>query len=134
VNATNIIAVAGGASHSLALSGSGSLVAWGSNWKNQCDVPVGLTTGTGMAAGEAHTLLLLDGTVPMPRALLPALTGSGFSVLVQTLNRHFYGLEYKDSLAQTNWSELVIVPGNGALRILTDPGPSPAQRLYRTRH
>ncbi|MDB4377978.1 hypothetical protein N9Z33_02880, partial [Akkermansiaceae bacterium] len=49
---------------SLKLKGGGTVVAWGKNDSNQCDVPSGLTDVVGIAAGLAHSLALKkDGTV-----------------------------------------------------------------------
>jgi len=43
---------------SLKLKGGGTVVAWGSNLKNQCDVPSGLTDVVVVSAGGGHTLAL----------------------------------------------------------------------------
>ena len=59
-NLTNIIAVAAGSAHSVALNADGSVVVWGQTRIT----PVGLTRVAAIAAGEAHTLALRsDGTV-----------------------------------------------------------------------
>ncbi len=71
--------------------------------------------------------------MPVPRLLWPAKKGSQFTAAVQTLARGTYALEYKDSLAATNWTDACIQPGNGALRILTDPTATGTQRFYRMR-
>jgi PhoPQ-activated pathogenicity-related protein len=62
--ATNVIAIAAGAYHNLALSGGGGVVAWGDDADGQCDVPVSLGQVVGIAAGGYHSLALLaNGTV-----------------------------------------------------------------------
>ncbi len=53
-NLTNVIAVAGGFSHSLALKNSGTVVAWGS----PTNVPAGLSGVIGIAAGNGFSLAL----------------------------------------------------------------------------
>ncbi len=61
---SNVVAVAAGDSHGLALRGNGTVAAWGNNRCGQTDVPDGLTNVVGIAAGNAHSLALkADGTV-----------------------------------------------------------------------
>jgi len=69
-DATNIIALAAGGEHSLALKADGTVVAWGSNldpygdYSNQAEVPWGLGQVVAVAAGGFHSLALrADGTV-----------------------------------------------------------------------
>ncbi len=59
-SATNVVAVAAGASNSLALRADGTLIIWGST----TTVPYNITNATAIAAGAAHNLALLaNGTV-----------------------------------------------------------------------
>jgi hypothetical protein len=59
-----VIAVAGGFFHSLAVKSDGTVVAWGDNVGGQTNVPAGLTGVTAVAAGVSHSLALKsDGTV-----------------------------------------------------------------------
>ncbi len=61
---TNVIAIAGGSYHFLALRSDGSLAAWGSNSAGQTNVPTDVTNVVGITAGETHSLALRpDGTV-----------------------------------------------------------------------
>ena len=63
-NATNVMAIAAGAWHSLALLSNGTVVAWGLNDHGQCDPPPGLTNVVAIAAGANHGLALkADGTL-----------------------------------------------------------------------
>ena len=63
-NATNVIAVAAGWYHSVALKDDGTVVAWGDNTKGQITPPTFPTQVNAIAAGVAHNLVLLaDGTV-----------------------------------------------------------------------
>ena len=49
---TNVMAVAAGYNHSVALKNDGTLVAWGDNFDGQTNVPVGLTNvGVKLIAG-----------------------------------------------------------------------------------
>jgi len=54
----NVVAVAGGANHSLALKQDGTVAAWGWNQYGQSTIPAGLNDLVAIAAGEAHNLAL----------------------------------------------------------------------------
>src|ERR1035441_4639160 len=56
-SATNVIAVAAGASHSLGLCADGTILCWGSG--PGTNVPVGITNAIAIAAGMNHSLALL---------------------------------------------------------------------------
>lgn len=63
-SATNIIAIAAGGFHSLALRADSTVVAWGENTYGQTNVPSGLSNVIAIAAGSYHSLALRrDGTV-----------------------------------------------------------------------
>ncbi|HEV2696152.1 MAG TPA: LamG-like jellyroll fold domain-containing protein [Verrucomicrobiae bacterium] len=55
---TNVIAVAGGANHALALKNDGTVVAWGSNSLMQTNVPPGLANVVEVSGGVQHSLAL----------------------------------------------------------------------------
>src|SRR5918994_1055928 len=55
---TDVVAVAGGAHHSLALKSDGTVVAWGYNGSGQTDVPSGLTGVVDVAGGAHYSLAL----------------------------------------------------------------------------
>jgi len=57
---SEVIAVAGGGKHSLALHENRTVSAWGGNDSGQTNVPTGLTNVVGIAAGSAHSLALLE--------------------------------------------------------------------------
>jgi len=59
--------------------------------------------------------------------------GNSFSLSVQTTFGRNYALDYKNSLAQSDWTELPAVTGNGDVTTLTDPDATGAQRFYRVR-
>jgi alpha-tubulin suppressor-like RCC1 family protein len=61
---SNVMAIAAGAWHSLALQSNGTVVAWGLDDRGQCDWPPGLSNVAAIAAGDYHSLALqADGTV-----------------------------------------------------------------------
>ena len=63
-SATNVVAVASGYYHSLALRGDGTVAAWGDNSDGQISVPPSLTNVVAVAGGGFHSLALRrDGTV-----------------------------------------------------------------------
>jgi hypothetical protein len=133
VGLSNVVALAGGGAHSLALKADGTVAAWGANFSGQCSVPSGLSNVIGLGAGEYSSLALLAGSIPVPQLLSPTRQGSQFSVLVQTLNRSSYALESKTSITDTNWSAVVTNSGNGALLQLSDPAATVSQKYYRIR-
>ena len=130
---TNVVAVAGGGAHSLALGADGKVTAWGADWNGQCDLPPGLAEVSGIAAGEYHSLVLLADSLPVPRLLNPVWKGHRFSAVAQTLSLKNYALEFKNSLTAANWTAVSTNAGNGALMLLTDPSATGPQRFYRMR-
>jgi titin len=63
-NLTDIVAMAAGYDHSLALKRDGSVVGWGNNYSGQAMPPAGLSDVVAIAAGEYYSLALKsDGTV-----------------------------------------------------------------------
>lgn len=61
---SNVVQVAAGVHHSLALTSEGAVIAWGGNTNGQTNVPVGLTGVKAIAAGAYHSVALRhDGTV-----------------------------------------------------------------------
>lgn len=61
---SNVVQVAGGLAHSLALQSDGRVVAWGSNVEGQSSIPLDLTNAVAIAAGSVHSMALTrDGRV-----------------------------------------------------------------------
>ena len=133
VDLTNATAIAAGGLHSAALRPDGSFVAWGDNWQGQCLLPAGVTGLVAIAVGDYHTLGLLGDVSQPPRLFGSQRHEGAFSVLLQTDMVGRYSLEYKNSLASTNWTTLPAVNGNGAILQLTDPYATNARRFYRVR-
>jgi alpha-tubulin suppressor-like RCC1 family protein len=60
----DVVAIAAGASHNLALRSDGTVAAWGSSTYGQTNVPVGLTGVVAIGAGAFHSLAVKgDGTL-----------------------------------------------------------------------
>ena len=55
---TNLVSLATGSFHTLALRTDGTVFGWGSNDSNQITIPGGLTNVVAVAAGESHSLAL----------------------------------------------------------------------------
>lgn len=69
---TNVVALAAGDYHCLALHQDGTVTAWGANYFGQTNVPSGLTNVVGIAAGSASSMALrADGTVAVWGAIGP---------------------------------------------------------------
>ena len=58
VDSTNVVAIVAGGSHSLALRGDGTVLAWGSDLDGEGSVPAELTNVVAVAAGGYHNLAL----------------------------------------------------------------------------
>ncbi len=87
--ASNIVALAAGSQHTLALRDDGRVFAWGRNSDGQCAVPAGLSNVVALAGGDcASYALLADGTVTAwgTFALPPGLTGVRAISCGSTLN------------------------------------------------
>lgn len=90
---TDVIAIAGGFTHSLALRRDGTVAAWGGRFSSQTDVPKTLTNVVAIAAGNSHSLALKnDGSVVpwgsvwfIPTNLPPAVTNVA---AISTRNAH----------------------------------------------
>jgi len=63
-NLTNVVAIAAGARHALAVKADGNVVAWGYNNSGQCTIPASATNAWDVAAGVDHSVALRkDGAV-----------------------------------------------------------------------
>ena len=130
---TNVVAIAAGAYHSLALKRDGTVVSWGFNNYGQTNVPSGLTNVIAIAGGEDDSLALIGNGPPVLQVPLINLIGTTnqFSVSLPTQSGRVYSLQYKNSLADSNWLALPLTAGNGNTVILTDLGATNSQRFYR---
>lgn len=79
IGLTNVVGIATGNAHNLALRSDGTVVAWGDNSSNQTNVPAGLSNVVAIAAGQETSLALKvmelwrlgDSTSPIRRSCLP---------------------------------------------------------------
>ncbi|HWV98768.1 MAG TPA: immunoglobulin domain-containing protein [Candidatus Acidoferrum sp.] len=132
---SNVVAIAAGTYHSLALKADGTVAAWGFNANGQTNVPPGLTNVIAIAAGLYQSMALIGNGPPAAQALAtnPNLDANGFSLALPTRSGRVYLLEYKNSLSDSNWTFLPLIPGNGGTMLLADPTATNAQRFYQVR-
>lgn len=107
---SNVITVACGAVHALAIKSDHTVISWGSNYFGQTNVPAGLTDVVGVAGGYYHSLALKsDGTVVVwgdnsqGQLNVPA----GLTDVVQVSAAGFYSLALKSDGTVVAWG------GNG---------------------
>ena len=132
---TNAVAIAAGDYHGLALRSDGTVIAWGWDAYGQTNVPAELSNVVSIAAGALASIAILGPAMPPSQVPVTnvAFGAGGFTAAIPTDLGHVYALEYKTSLADTQWTPLPLVAGTGGLTALSDPTASPGQRFYRVR-
>jgi alpha-tubulin suppressor-like RCC1 family protein len=55
------VGISAGGFHSLVIKKDGTVVAWGANGYQQCDVPTSLTDVVGISGGGSHSLVIKKG-------------------------------------------------------------------------
>lgn len=107
-NQTNLVAIACGQNHSLALTGNGRIIAWGSDSVGQCDVPGDMTNAVAIAAGfECSLALTAQGNVrvwgdgPNYQTMVP----KGLSNVVAVASGNFHCLALKWDGTLTAWGD-----------------------------
>jgi alpha-tubulin suppressor-like RCC1 family protein len=137
VGLTGAIAIAAGGyywgDHSLALRRDGTVFAWGNNDSGQTNVPAELSNVVAVAAGARFSLALVNANPPAPTIAAESKHGDSFSLTVPTASGRVYVLESTPAVSVNQWAAAPLVPGNGALRVLTDSNAVVAQRFYRVR-
>jgi hypothetical protein len=117
----------------MALKADGTVVVWGLNANGQTNVPAGLKNVIAITAGQNFSIALIGSGPPLTQAPLnnPVLGSNGFTVNLPSLSGRVYSLEYKNSLSDTDWNLLPLIPGTGSAIFLTDPTATNSQRFYR---
>ncbi len=95
----------------------------------QINVPGGLSGVWAIAAGWNYSLALVG--TPGFQILNPTWKANTFSVSVASQNGSSYSLQYKSSPADSTWTSLAPVAGNGGILTLSDTSASSAGRFYR---
>jgi hypothetical protein len=141
---SNVVAIAGGYDHSLALKADGTVTAWGYNDYGQTNVPGGLSTVVTIAAGYAHNLAV---TVPFTPTRAPQLiqllgvqfSGNGsarlqFGGATNDLSAGDYVVLYTDSLTppvQWRTNLPVATVTNRVIDVIDSTAGGSQQRFYR---
>jgi alpha-tubulin suppressor-like RCC1 family protein len=140
---SNVVAIACGSAHSVALKADGSVVAWGygevyepnDSEYGQAIVPPALANVTAIAVGD-YISLALQGDGPPVQQVNPTAfnwDGERFRLSVPTQVGRVYRLEYTDTLQDVHWTALPLTAGTGSVRTLTDTTADGRQRFYRVR-
>lgn len=116
---TNLIAIAAGTGHSLALRDDGTVTAWGNNTFGQTNIPTGLADVVAIAAGSSHNVALkADGTVVAwgDNTYGQTMVPPGLSGVRAIAGASSYNLALKDDgtvvgWGQNNYGQLNIPPG-----------------------
>ncbi len=119
---SNVIAVAGGSAHSLALRSDGTLAAWGDNSGGQCAIPAGLGGVVAIAVGGFHNLALKsDGTVAAWGAGNPSNPNNPTDLFDWGQSVVPAGVNGVVAVAAGSWHSLALVGGPR----LAPPAPQP---------
>lgn len=134
-SASNVVGIAAGGSHNCVLRADGTVLVWGANNLGQTNTPAALTNVQAIAASGNFTLALVHSGPPVLQAPLtnPRLGSDGFAVSAPSKRGRVYRLEYKNSIAETEWTPLPLVAGNGTILDLRDSNPGDSSRFYRVR-
>jgi hypothetical protein len=118
----------------MALRTNGTVVAWGYNGYGQINVPPNLSNATAIAAGALHSMALVcGGLTALASTRNPTFSSNVFRLSIPTQCGRIFELDYKNSMADTNWTTLPYVAGNGTNLVLTDFSATNTQRFYRVR-
>ena len=122
---SNVVAVAAGGYHSLALKADGTVVGWGANGDGQTSAPGGLVGVVSLAAGEMHSLAITNSAaVTAASVRIDSLKRSGQDVVIRfrTATGQQYSVECSSSPVGGNWSTLTggAVVGSGQDAMVTD--------------
>lgn len=99
----NAVALAAGGGHFLALNADGTVVAWGTNNAGQTDIPGNWTKAAAIAAGDAHSLAVIDARDPLfVRQPLNTRAYSGNPVLISAGARSAQPLRFQWRFNGTN--------------------------------
>jgi hypothetical protein len=107
---SNVVQVAAGAYHSLALQADGTVVAWGDNWSGLTDVPEGLNNVKAVACSPLHNLALQsNGTVVAwgnyfdGANWVPVAVPGGLSNVMAVAAGYFHSLALQSNGAVVAW-------------------------------
>jgi trimeric autotransporter adhesin len=105
---SNIVAVAAGISHSLALKNDGTVVSWGGNRYGESTVPVGLSNVVAVSATGYSMALKKDGTVVSWGASDPTSFPPALSNVVAIADGGICGLALKGDGRVVGWGQTTV--------------------------
>jgi hypothetical protein len=120
---TNVIAIAAGGDHTVALKSDGTVVAWGRNNYGQTNIPAELKGVTAIAAGSGHTVALIGTglTTPFLRYTSSdpsAIRTNGFTLNLTLEAGRNFRLQFSTNLV--DWTDLTNITGTGIAFAFTD--------------
>ena len=134
-NLSQVVAIAAGDDTSIALKSDGTVQVWGWSMFGQTSVPLGLTNVTAISSWLTHCLALAGGPRPGSSPMSQfVLSNHTFSATLPTCRTTRYQMEFKNSLADPDWTLLPPVVGDGAMKTLNDACADAPQRYYRVFH
>ncbi len=130
---SNIVAVAAGEYHSLALTSNGTVLAWGANQSGESVVPAELGNAFAIGAGWSYSLALtLPVTItPSVNLINPTWNSNSFSVSFQSQGNVAYTLEHTGVLEPPSWTAVDSAKGTGGVMTLTNTSAIDSQGFYR---
>jgi hypothetical protein len=128
---SNVVAIAAGEYHSLAIKSDGTIVGWGDNLGAESP-PDGLGNVVYAAGGCDFSVALVADL----RVLSITCGGRGPQLRFQSFAGRQYAAEYSAQAHPASWLPVTggTVPGTGAVATITDTNSfAPARRFYRLR-
>src|SRR5438046_10470554 len=100
VDVNNVVAIAAGYQHRLALKQDGTVVAWGTNNLGQTGVPPGLSNVVSIAAGGTRSLAIVQPLAFRPTTLSAKISGGILIFSWPAIPSRTYRPRSKSSLAE----------------------------------
>jgi Alpha-tubulin suppressor and related RCC1 domain-containing proteins len=129
---SNVVAIAAGLGHSLALKNDGTVVAWGNNPDGEATIPPGVSNVVAISAGFYQSLAIIADLRIDSINLAP----QGPALNFHTFAGQQYSVEYSSDLTPGNWQPLPNgnISGNGLeTQVIDTAGVDAASRFYRLR-
>lgn len=130
---TNVIAIAAGWSHSLALRRDGTVIGWGDNTYGQTNVPAALTNVVALAAKDGRSMAI---TAELEIFAI-AKVEQHILLRFRAFSGRQYMVEYSPTLNRSHWTELPLgpFPGTGDDAVVGDTNVIDGVecRFYRVR-
>ena len=105
VDLTNVVAIAAGDSHSVALKANGRVVAWGNNFYGQTNVPASLSNVVAIAAAWQHTVALRSNGTVVAWGTWGTNVPAGLSNVVAVAAGDFHSAALKADGTVVAWSD-----------------------------